>query len=198
MRTQSTCDGETANLSRGSGPIVGRLARAAVLGTVVVLVAACSSSATPKPASHTKPTGRTGGLRPGSVTTTVPRTTTTSTTSTVPPPPVTAVPVGPTSTGPTVPVGSYANGSTSVPHYVLVVTTSTSSQFDGSVSFVYQDGRTSEVFSFAATPTTSAFPLRASNPTVHATADISGSTVTLPGCQAYLTYSGGNCTFSSG
>ncbi|MHB8429991.1 MAG: hypothetical protein ACYDDZ_05605 [Acidimicrobiales bacterium] len=190
--------GEPAIHSSGSRPTGGRLVLAVVLGMVALLAAACSSSATPKPASHNKTAGRTGGLRPGSVTTTVPRTTTTSTTPTVPPPPVTAVPVTPNSGGPTVPVGSYANGSTSVPHYVLAVTTSTSSQFDGSVSFVYQDGRRSEVFSFTATPTTSAFPLRASNPTVHATADISGSTVTLPGCQAYLTYSGGNCTFTSG
>ncbi|MHB8497250.1 MAG: hypothetical protein ACYDES_04510 [Acidimicrobiales bacterium] len=188
-------DDETATHPNGTRAARRRLVLAVVLGMVALLAAACSSSATPKPASHNKTAGRTGGLRPGSVTTTVPRTTTTST---VPPPPVTAVPVTPNSGGPTVPVGSYANGSTSVPHYVLAVTTSTSSQFDGSVSFVYQDGRRSEVFSFTATPTTSAFPLRASNPTVHATADISGSTVTLPGCQAYLTYSGGNCTFTSG
>ena len=104
-----------------------------------------------------------------------------------PPPPLRREPV-PLSLAP----GDYLNASGAVPHYQVAIAASAPGTLQGTLTFVFQDGKQSQVFTFTASPGTSAgsapFPLVTSPGAAHATATIMAGTFTLPGCQSYLMY----------
>jgi hypothetical protein len=99
--------------------------------------------------------------------------------------------------------GDYLDASGAVPHYLLAIAPSAPGTLQGTLTFVFQDGKQSQVFTFTASPGTSAgsapFPLVTSPGTTHATATITAGTLTLPGCQSYLNYalSASQCAFTA-
>lgn len=99
--------------------------------------------------------------------------------------------------------GDYLNASGAVPHYQVAIAPSAPGTLQGTLTFVFQDGKQSQVFTFTASPGTSAgsapFPLVTSPGTTHATATITAGTFTLPGCQSYLMYalSASQCAFTA-
>jgi hypothetical protein len=108
--------------------------------------------------------------------------------------------------------GTYAPAGTSgTPHYVITISSAKSTEFDGAMNFVYQDGTTSRVFDFSgtvagqsamATPTNVAAPGSATQ-TVSSVPtalriDVGADALTFEGCQAYLpqAHSSSACTFT--
>ena len=108
--------------------------------------------------------------------------------------------------------GTYAPaGAAGTPHYVITVSSTTSTGFDGAMNFVYQDGTTSRVFDFSATVTgrrAVATPSNVAAPgsgaqTVSSVPsalpiDIGTDALTFERCQAYLpqAHSPSACTFT--
>lgn len=158
-----------------------------------LLVAACSNGPGGASPTTTSTIGRHHRASSPTSTSSIPTTTSPSPATSTSSPTSTSAP-----SGPTVPVGGYTDATTGVPHYLLTVTASSPSNFAGTVTFVYQDGKTSTVFTFDTTPASSAFPLHGTGPGSSATAAISGTTITLPNCQTYLTYARQptSCTFA--
>jgi hypothetical protein len=97
--------------------------------------------------------------------------------------------------------GTYADGATDVPHYVLVLSVGPGAALDGTLNFVYQDGRTATQFTFTGTAGAGTATL-----TSHGggpgpmSATWSAGKFVLSGCTAYLQYamSAAACTFSTG
>jgi hypothetical protein len=108
--------------------------------------------------------------------------------------------------------GTYAPAGTSgTPHYVITISSAKSTEFDGAMNFVYQDGTTSHAFDFSgkvtgqsavATPTNVAAPGSATQivSTVPNTLriDIGADALAFEGCRAYLpqVHSSSACTFT--
>jgi hypothetical protein len=107
--------------------------------------------------------------------------------------------------------GTYAPaGASGKPHYVITISSAESTQFDGAMSFVYQDGTTSHVFDFSGNVTGQSAEAKPTNVTVPGSATqtvssvpdalrihIGTDTLTFAGCQAYLplVQSSSACTF---
>jgi hypothetical protein len=107
--------------------------------------------------------------------------------------------------------GTYAPaGSAGKPHYVITINSAESTEFDGALNFVYQDGTTSHVFDFSgnvtgqsavATPTNVAAPGSATKTVSSVPTDlkigVGADTLTFEGCQAYLplAQSSSDCRF---
>jgi hypothetical protein len=101
-------------------------------------------------------------------------------------------------------------GASGKPHYAITISSAESTEFDGAMSFVYQDGTTSRVFDFSgnvtgqsavATPTNVGAPGSATQ-TVSSVPnslriDVGADTLTFEGCQAYLPLANSSsaCTF---
>ncbi len=162
------------------------------VGGLAVGTSACTSTGNPSATSTSHP----------STTTAPPR----ATTSTGPPIRVattTTTTSAASTTGGTALLapGDYLNASAAVPHYQIAIAPSAPGTLQGTLSFVYQDGKQSEVFTFSASPPSSAtgapFNLDTSSGTSH-TATITAGALQLPGCQAYLSYavSASQCVFT--
>ncbi len=107
--------------------------------------------------------------------------------------------------------GTYApSGASGEPHYVVSVSSAENTEFDGSVKFIYQDGKTTSVFDFnahvtgqiaEATPsnvaTTGSGTKTVSSVPTTLRIQVGADKLTLEGCQAYLpeTQSSDACTF---
>ncbi len=108
-------------------------------------------------------------------------------------------------------VGTYAPaGASGMPHYVITIRSAHSTEFDGAMDFVYQDGTTSPVFDFSGKVTGQSARATPSNVTGTGSAtqtassvpdalriDIGSDTLTFEGCQTYLplAHSSSACTF---
>jgi hypothetical protein len=109
--------------------------------------------------------------------------------------------------------GTYApTGSSGTPHYAVEISKADGTAFSGTMSFVYQDGKTSRVFDFSGTvsgqsatatatneASAGATPKIVSAPVPSPLAITVGSdTLTFEGCQSYLPQapSASACTFS--
>jgi hypothetical protein len=98
----------------------------------------------------------------------------------------------------TLPAGVYTDGSPSVPHYIVTLSSPEAGQVSGALAIAYQDGRHSTLFTFSAHPTTEVFALNASPATYHPEAIMQGGDLILPGCSQYLQYAltTAQCTFA--
>lgn len=107
--------------------------------------------------------------------------------------------------------GTYSpSGSSGEPHYVVTVSSAENTDFDGSVKFIYQDGKTTSVFDFnahvtgqsaEATPsdvaTTGSGTKTVSSVPSTLRIQVGADKLTLVGCQAYMpeTQTSDACTF---
>ena len=150
---------------------------ALLAAAAVVPAAACSSP-------HASDGSSTTVTAPPS-TTTEPSSTTTGASTTAPP-------------GDLPTTGTYVDGSASFPHYVLDLTTSTPASVGGTLSFVYQDGRTSQVGTVRGTAGGGRAQLTISPPGTAASATYTAGTVVFGSCTGYLSYasSADQCTFT--
>ena len=155
------------------------LAALAVATAVATLTAACSSPRSPAPAQSTGTSGPTTTASPPA-----PGASTSTTAG------------GPASTS-GLQAGTYTDGSAGMPHYVVDVTSSTGPSVAGSISFVYQDGRTASVGSFSGTAGAGRATLTLSPQGTQAAATYTSTTLVLDGCTGYLQYATGaaQCTF---
>jgi hypothetical protein len=102
-------------------------------------------------------------------------------------------------------------GSSGVPHYVVEINSANGTAFDGTMKFVFQDGRTSRVFDFSGTVTGQSATARPadvatsnSGPQIVSTVPstlriaVGSNILTFEGCQSYLpeVQSSSACTFS--
>lgn len=97
------------------------------------------------------------------------------------------------------PNGIYVDGGSGTPHYFVELTTGANGLVNGALSYVYQDGQTSAVFSFNGTPGSGAGNLTTSSgdpAQVSFTYDL--KTFQLGECGRYLTKATSNadCTFN--
>jgi hypothetical protein len=166
--------------------------------TSVLLLSACSTGSATRP-SHTS-------LSAPSTTSSVESTTTPSSSPVVseasPPdlgssgfsgtsggsPTTTVTPSGTTTPVTILPAGVYTDGSPSVPHYIVTLSSSEAGEVSGALAIAYQDGRHSTLFTFNAHPTVKVFALNASSAAYHPEAVIQGGELILPGCSQYLQY----------
>ena len=151
---------------------------AALLAAAAVApAAACSSPQATRGASTTE-------TAPSS-TTTAPAPTTTGASTTAP-------------AGDLPTTGTYVDGSASFPHYVLDLTTSTPASVDGTLSFVFQDGRTSQVGTVHGTAGGGRAQLTIAPQGTAAPATYTAGTVVFGSCTGYLSYatSADQCTFT--
>ncbi len=161
---------------------------AATVASVLVLgavVAACSDDSSDNSNKTT--------------TTTAGRSTTTSAapTTTVAPTTTTAAPTTTTAASNVPASGSYVNGSSDVPHYVLQLTANPSGSLSGTMTFIFQDGTSSEVFTFTGQTSGSSATLTPSTGSpINAT--FSQGQVQLADCTSYLQYAteATQCTFT--
>lgn len=151
---------------------------AALLAATAVAPAACSSPHAPSGGPTTVP--------PTASTSTAPAPTTTAGASTTAPP------------GDLPATGTYVDGSASFPHYVLDLTTSTPASVAGTLSFVFQDGRTSQVGTVTGTAGGGRAQLTISPPGTAASATYTTATLVLESCTGYLQYAtnASQCTFT--
>lgn len=180
-----------------------------------VMVAGCSGGSTASRATVTTTTHRSGTTSTSAAapSTSIPArstTTTTSTTSTTSVTPSSTVPASTTSSIPFVttttaapgstplPVGQYFNAPSGGPRYDLSVTSARGDQVSGQLSFIYQDGRTSPVFSFQGTVAANEPFLLHTSPAMTAYAVVSKGTVSLVDCNNYLQYASSSaaCLFT--
>ena len=174
---------------------------------LVALVAAGCSSGTPT----AKSTGSSTTQRHATTTTSSTTSTSTpvpTTTTTASPPPTTAATTT-TTTQPTttttagsgaspLAVGHYLDGPTSTPRYDFDITSVNGNQIAGQLSFIYQDGRTSGIFSFQGTVAPGqAFPL-VTTPVMSVSATAVQGSVVLQNCTAYLQFASSSamCQFT--
>lgn len=144
----------------------------AAAAVVAGAAAACSS---PGPSSHRSSSGSstTQTTRAASATTT---------------PPPNGVPA----------VGQYIDGASSQPHYVVDVSDSSASTLSGTVSFVYQDGRTSTVLTFSGTPQSGSAALTTAPGARVVDVTYTSDSIDLESCTEYLQYATNAtaCSFS--
>jgi hypothetical protein len=148
----------------------------AVLTVATGTVAGCSGSAGPSSGAHNGPS--TTPSPPGSEAST-------STSASAAP-------------GALPSIGQYADGPVSQPHYVLDLTSSSPSTLAGTISFVYQDGRTSTVLTFSGTPSSGNAQLTTAPGARVIDATYTAQSVDLESCTEYLQYaqSESSCTFT--
>jgi hypothetical protein len=132
-------------------------------------------------------------------TTTAGRTTTSAapTTTTAAPTTTTAAPTTTTAASNVPASGAYVNGSSDVPHYVLQLNANPNGSLSGTMTFIFQDGTSSEVFTFTGQTSGSSATLTPSTGSpIQAT--FSQGQVQLADCTAYLQYAteASQCTFT--
>ena len=156
------------------------LAALAAATAIAAGTAGCTSPRTPGPGRPADTSGPT--------TTATPSTTASSTTTTTTP--------GPASTN-GLRVGTYTDGPAGFPHYVVDVTSSTGDSVAGSISFVYQDGRTASAGTFSGRASGGRATLTIDPQGTAATATYTSTTLVLDSCTTYLqhTASAAQCTF---
>jgi hypothetical protein len=103
-----------------------------------------------------------------------------------------------TGTGGLPATGKYADGPVGTPHYVLDLTESSGNTMAGSISFVFQDGRTQSEMSFSGTTSSGTATLSTSPGDRTITATYTSSSITLASCTGYLQYAQNDkeCTFT--
>jgi hypothetical protein len=132
-------------------------------------------------------------------TTTARRSTTTSAapSTTAAPTTTTAAPTTTTAASNVPQSGSYVNGSSDVPHYVLQLTANPNGSLSGTMTFIFQDGTSSEVFTFSGQTSGSSATLTPSTGSpIQAT--FAQGQVQLENCTSYLQYAteATQCTFT--
>jgi hypothetical protein len=113
-------------------------------------------------------------------------------------PTTSAAPTTTTTTATNVPQsGSYVNGASDVPHYVLQLNADPNGSLSGTMTFIFQDGTSSEVFTFTgqASGTSATLTPSTGSPI---TMTFSSGQVQLQDCTAYLQYAteATQCTFT--
>ena len=123
-------------------------------------------------------------------------------TPTPPTPPGFTVPATPaTAAGSAVqdlPTGVYVDGRPGTPHYFITLTTHSDGTLSGTVSFLYKDGHTFQVFAFTGTTQPGTLTLDLGSSTHGAVPGTYGNqTLTLTDCLTYLglVQTVENCTF---
>lgn len=122
-----------------------------------------------------------------------------TTTASPPPAPSTSTTAGGSAPPGGMQTGNYADGAAGVPHYVVDVTSSTSSSVAGSITFIYQDGRTADVGTFSGTAGGGRAMLTIAPQGTQASATYTSTTLVLENCTSYLQYAAtaAQCTFNS-
>lgn len=94
--------------------------------------------------------------------------------------------------------GTYADGVTGTPHYVIDITTTSAGNVTGSLKFIFQDGTTTQVFTFTGTAQSGSITLTASGQYGKEHATYTPGMVALTGCTSYLQYvrSNQDCSFT--
>jgi hypothetical protein len=82
--------------------------------------------------------------------------------------------------------GSYVDGPPGTPHYVMNLTAQAGGALNGTLLFLFQDGRTSESFSFTGTARDGVAQLATSGGPHQIAAIYSPGVVVLTGCVGYL------------
>ncbi len=95
-------------------------------------------------------------------------------------------------------MGQYTDGPTYQPHYVLDLTATTSSTLAGTISFVYQDGRTSTVLTFSGTASSGSAQLTTAPGARLVDVTYTTQSIDLESCTKYLEYATtpSSCTFT--
>jgi hypothetical protein len=162
---------------------------AATVASVLVLGAVAAACSDDSSDNSNKTTTTTAGR--STTTTAAPTTTTAAPTTT------TAAPTTTTAAANVPASGSYVNGSSDVPHYVLQLTANPNGSLSGTMTFIFQDGTSSEVFTFTGQTSGSSATLTPSTGSpINAT--FAQGQVQLADCTAYLQYAteATQCTFT--
>lgn len=95
-------------------------------------------------------------------------------------------------------VGQYTSGAQSQPHYVIDISESSASTLSGTITFVYQDGRTSTVLTFSGTPASGSAALTTAPGARVVNATYTSDSIVLESCTEYLQYATNAtaCSFS--
>jgi hypothetical protein len=108
------------------------------------------------------------------------------------------MPPPPTTTPEQTENGIYVSGTQGEPHYFIAVSHPTSGTLSGMVTFVYQDGQTSPVFSFSGPAQDGVATVRPDNGGAPISVTYNTSQLQLGECNQYLQYvqSLAECTFT--
>jgi len=127
--------------------------------------------------------------------TSAPQSSTHSDTGTSTTPSTSSVPAGSTTTVTTAPAesgfpatGVYYDGPVGEPHYVLDLTSSSSSAFDGSIIFAFEDGTTTSPMRFTGTASGGQATLTMASGGGPVTATYAQDSIMLASCTTYLQY----------
>jgi hypothetical protein len=103
-------------------------------------------------------------------------------------------------TGYTLATGTYTDASSDDPRYIMQVVDGAGASFNGTMTFQYQDGRQSQVFTFTGTALTPSFSLRTTPAISYSVeATVGDNQLILKNCRDYLPYVDEKlitCTFS--
>ena len=91
--------------------------------------------------------------------------------------------------------GTYLNGGTDAPHYSLVVQTSNGTGIGGTLTYVFQDGTTHQLFTFSGTAGGGTANVTPSTGAAF-TFTYTGNQLVLAGCSAYMQQAPTTCTFT--